>query len=70
MIKNVIELLSLSDYYGVSERVDIAKGKYELPSSWKDVFKKIKRYNKTDREVVTWAIIWNKVKHLWQKKLK
>ena len=27
MIKNVIELLSLSDYYGVSERVDIAKGR-------------------------------------------
>jgi hypothetical protein len=43
MIKSIIEQLSLSDYYKVSERIDIAKGKYELPHTWKEVSKYIKR---------------------------
>ena len=63
MIKNIIELLSLNEHYAVSERVEIAKGKYELPNGWKDTFSKIKRHNKLDREVITWAIIWNKIKN-------
>jgi chitinase len=68
MIKNVIELLSLSDYYGVSERVDIAKGKNELPNGWKDAFRKIKRHNKTNRKVVTWTSIWDKIKNTYGRK--
>jgi hypothetical protein len=43
MIKDIIELLNTNEYYGVSERVDIAKGKYETPFTWKDTWKHIKR---------------------------
>jgi hypothetical protein len=43
MIKSVIELLALSEYYGVSEDIDIAKGKYEYTTSWKKAWVKIKR---------------------------
>jgi hypothetical protein len=43
MIKNVIDLLALSDYYGDSKRIDTAKGIYELPTTWKSTWKLIKR---------------------------
>ena len=43
MIKNVINLLSLSEYYGVSETIDIAKGKYEYPQTWRGLWRFIKR---------------------------
>jgi hypothetical protein len=43
MIKDIIELLNTNEYYGVSERVDIAKGKYQIPFTWKDTWKHIKR---------------------------
>ena len=43
MIKGIIELLNTGDHYGVSERVDIAKGKYQMPTTWKDLWKYIKR---------------------------
>lgn len=43
MIKNIIDLLNTSEFYGVSENVDIAKGKYEIPLTWKDTWKNIKR---------------------------
>jgi hypothetical protein len=43
MIKNTIDLLSKNEYYKVSERVDIAKGKYEYPTSLKSFFKWLKR---------------------------
>lgn len=36
MIKAVIDLLNTHDWYGVSENVDIAKGKYKAPSNWKE----------------------------------
>jgi hypothetical protein len=66
MIKELVELLNSSDYYGVSERVDIAKGKYQMPVNWKDSFNKIKRHSKRKREPITWTIIWNKLKDKWQ----
>lgn len=44
MIKNIIDLLALDEYYGVSERIDIAKGKYETPNTFKSFWKMIKRY--------------------------
>jgi len=43
MIKGIIELLITGDHYGVSERVDIAKGKYQMPTTWKELWKYIKR---------------------------
>ena len=43
MIKGIIELLNTGDHYGVSETIDIAKGKYQMPATWKDLWKYIKR---------------------------
>ena len=43
MISNIIDLLNLSEHYGVSKTVDIAKGKYKVPYTWKELRKKIKR---------------------------
>jgi hypothetical protein len=43
MIKNTIDLLVLGDYYGETELIDIAKGKWETPTTWKGFFKWIKR---------------------------
>ena len=43
MIKNVNELLSFNEYYGISENIEIAKGKYEYITSWKRAWEKIKR---------------------------
>jgi hypothetical protein len=41
MIKNLIELLEIAK--GESENIKIAQGKYYLPDSYKDTFKKIKK---------------------------
>ena len=43
MIKNIIKMLELTDYYGVSENIDIAKGINELTASPKKVYKQVKR---------------------------
>lgn len=43
MVKNIVDLLQHSDYYGQGERIDIAKGRYELPTTWKETWKLIKR---------------------------
>lgn len=43
MIKGIIDLLNAKEYYGVSERIDIAKGRYAIPLTWKDAWKNIKR---------------------------
>lgn len=43
MIQNIIDLLNTNEFYGVSENIDIAKGKYKLPITWQDTFKNIKR---------------------------
>lgn len=42
-MKELLDLLHSKDFYGVSNTVDIAKGKHELITDWKDVRKKIKR---------------------------
>jgi hypothetical protein len=44
MIKGIIELLQMDEFYGVSARVDVAKGIYGYPNTWKDGWKQIKRY--------------------------
>ncbi len=42
-MKDLIELLNMNEYYGVSENLDIAKGRYQIPFTWKDAWKNIKR---------------------------
>jgi len=46
MIKNILDMLRLQEHYGVSENIEIAKGKYEMAKSIKDAFQKIKRERK------------------------
>lgn len=43
MIKNIIDLLNASDWLIGDEDIDIAKGKYQAPSSWKELKTNIKR---------------------------
>lgn len=43
MIKNILDLLSLDNYYGVSENIDIAKGSLELTNDFKKLVKQNKR---------------------------
>ena len=43
MITQVIRLLNADDWYGVSEKVDIAKGKYKAPSNWKETKEILRR---------------------------
>ena len=43
MLKNVIDLLVISEYYGVSRTVDTSKGKYKIPYTWGEVSKLLKR---------------------------
>lgn len=43
MIKQILELLSISEWYGVSENVDIAKGKYEAVGDFKGIKEQLKR---------------------------
>jgi hypothetical protein len=43
MIKNIIDLLTLDDFYGISENIDFAKGINKKPYTWKDVKQLIKR---------------------------
>jgi hypothetical protein len=67
MIQNILDLLNANDFYGVSENVEIAKGKHELPKGWKDSLYKIKRHRKSKKEVISWQIICNKIKpNRWQ----
>lgn len=43
MIKLIVDLLPISDYYGVSHRIDIAKGRYQIPYTYKGLWEYIKR---------------------------
>lgn len=43
MIQQIIAMLQLDDHFGVSEAVDIAKGKYKLHTSLKKAIKQGKR---------------------------
>jgi len=49
MIANIINLLVLNDYFGVSKKVDIAKGMYEIPTSFEGAKKQIKRILKSKK---------------------
>jgi hypothetical protein len=43
MIKQIISMLQLDNFYGESELIDIAKGKHELTTSMKKMWKQGKR---------------------------
>ena len=43
MIKNIIDLLQRGEYYNETKRIDIAKGKYQIPHTWKQVRNTMKR---------------------------
>jgi hypothetical protein len=39
----LVDLLQSEDWIGVSDNVEIAKGKYHIPSNWQDTKKIIRR---------------------------
>jgi hypothetical protein len=43
MIKHILDLLALDDFCGQSELIEIAKGKYQRPTTFKQGFNQIKR---------------------------
>tara|TARA_R110000824_G_scaffold135569_1_gene298907 strand:- start:514 stop:666 length:153 start_codon:yes stop_codon:yes gene_type:complete len=43
IIKPIIDLLNSSDFFGGTENIEIAKGKYELKKGLKEAFKQGKR---------------------------
>ena len=43
LIVLIIDLLKSDDFYGESETIDIAKGKYKMPISFKQMKNVIKR---------------------------
>lgn len=45
----VIDMLRLNNFYGVSDNVEIAKGRNQIVYNWKDAKVKIKRLIKAKR---------------------
>jgi hypothetical protein len=45
----LIKLLNLDDFYGEDKTIEIAKGKYKLPTTLKEGFKQIKRQRNENR---------------------
>jgi hypothetical protein len=43
MIELIVSMLAIDDFYNKSERIDIAKGKHELTTSFKEAWKQHKR---------------------------
>jgi|VirMetMinimDraft_7_1064189.scaffolds.fasta_scaffold255979_2 hypothetical protein len=43
MIKQILDLLNMLPHYNQSEEIEIAKGRYEIPSTFKMAFEQIKR---------------------------
>lgn len=43
MIRQILDMLTIDEFYGISENIDIAKGKYKIPSNLKEVVKQTKR---------------------------
>jgi hypothetical protein len=50
MIKEILNLLMMDSHYGESETIEIAKGKYELPTTWNKALNQIKRLIKWQRQ--------------------
>ena len=47
MIKQVIKMLSVDEFYNSSELIEFAKGKYKYPETFKELKKYAKRLAKT-----------------------
>jgi hypothetical protein len=45
MIKNIIAMLTIDSFYGVSENIDIAKGKYAYTKSFRKMTRQEIRKN-------------------------
>jgi uncharacterized protein involved in high-affinity Fe2+ transport len=43
MIEQIFEMLKLSEHYGKSENIEIAKGKYKLNTNIKKIYKQERR---------------------------
>ena len=43
MIKQIIDLLNASDWYGEDELIEIAKGKYKAVSNFREMKEQLKR---------------------------
>ena len=43
MIAEIVKILLEQDYYGAGEFTEIAKGKHQLVTDWKDIKRKTKR---------------------------
>ena len=43
MIEHILKMLTIDNFYGESENIDIAKGKYQILKTWKQTKNKIKR---------------------------
>ena len=52
MITKVLDMLAVSEFYNVSENVEIAKGKYERITSWKQGINQIKRIAKWRKKYI------------------
>ena len=50
MIEKIIQLLMVSNFYGVSENIDIAKGKYKFTTSIKEQWKQAQRKRLMDKK--------------------
>ena len=46
MISEIIKVIQSDEWKGVSQNMEIAKGKYKIVSTWGDVWKYIKRIAK------------------------
>jgi len=51
MLKSIIDMLNLDNWYLGDEYVQIAKGKYELPTSIKDIKDKAVRVLTTNKKI-------------------
>ena len=43
MLKNILDMLKVDDFYGKTEFIDIAKGKYAIPTTIRETYKQAKR---------------------------
>ena len=51
MINQIIQMLLLRNFYGESENIDIAKGKYKFTTSIKDQFKQALRKKLIEKKI-------------------
>lgn len=43
MLKNILDMLKVDDFYGKTEFIDIAKGKYKIQTTIIETYKQAKR---------------------------